>query len=53
VSAADERILDKSLRDRRKHLPDNLAVLLPKRRDANPPVNNLLIGLHHRCNFTK
>ena len=48
VSTANQPILDKSFRDRRKHLPDNLAVLLPKRRVAIPSVNNRLVGLHQR-----
>src|SRR6266705_2806167 len=48
VSTANQPILDESLRDRRKHLPDNFAVLLPQPRGATPSVNNRLAGLHQR-----
>jgi hypothetical protein len=46
VPTSNQPILDKSLRDRRKHLPDDFAVLLPERRGITPYANNLLIGLH-------
>jgi hypothetical protein len=46
VPAANQPILDKSLRDRRKHLPDDFAVLLPERRGITPYAYNFLVGLH-------
>jgi hypothetical protein len=46
VPTANEPILDKSLRDRRKHLPDDFAVLLPERRGITPCAYNPLVGLH-------
>jgi hypothetical protein len=48
VPAANQPILDKSLRDRRKHLPDDFAVLLPERRGITPYAYNLLVGLHRQ-----
>ena len=48
VPTANQSILDKSLRDRREHLPDDFAVLLPERRGITPSVYNLLVGLHHQ-----
>ena len=36
VPAANRPIFDKSLRDRRKHLPDDFAVLFPERRGITP-----------------
>jgi hypothetical protein len=39
-------ILDKSLRNRLIHLPDDFAVLLPKRSGIAPSVYDLLAGLH-------
>ena len=47
VPAANQPALDQSLRDRRKHLPDDFAVLLPERRGSTPCADNFLIGLHH------
>ena len=48
MSAANQRILDQSLRDRRKHLPDRFAMLLPERRSAAPSVDHSLVALHRR-----
>ena len=51
VASADLRVVDLSvedqrLRDWRKHLPDDLAVLLPEGRGIAPSLDNLLVGLH-------
>ena len=46
VPTANQPILDKSLRDRRKHLPDDFAVFLPERRGITPYAYSLLVGLH-------
>ena len=46
VPTANQPILDKGLRDRRKHLPDDFAVLLPEWRGITPSAYNLLVGLH-------
>ncbi len=46
VPTANQPILDKSLRDRRKHLPDDFAVFLPERRGITPYTYSLLVGLH-------
>src|SRR5437870_13321901 len=46
MPTANQRILDKSLRDRRKHLPDDFAVLLPERRGITPCGYNFLVRLH-------
>jgi hypothetical protein len=46
MPTANQRILDKSLRDRRKHLPDDFAVLLPEQRGSTTCGYNLLVGLH-------
>ena len=48
VPAANRPIFDKSLRDRRKHLPDDFAVLFPERRGITPYAYNLLVGLHQQ-----
>jgi hypothetical protein len=48
VPITNQPILDKCLRDRRKHLADDLAVLLPERRHATPNIYSLLAGLHKR-----
>jgi ankyrin repeat protein len=48
VTTAKLPILDKSLRDRREHLPYDFAVLLPERCNAAPSVYNLLVGLHEQ-----
>jgi hypothetical protein len=48
LSAANPRILDQSLRDWRKHLPDRFAALLPERRRAAPSVDHILVALHGR-----
>src|ERR1700756_546226 len=48
VPAANQPILDKSLRDRRKHLPNDFAMLLPERRGITPSAYNLLVGLHQQ-----
>jgi hypothetical protein len=47
VPTPNQSILDKGLRDRRKHLPDDFAVFLPERRGFTPCSCDLLIGLHH------
>jgi hypothetical protein len=44
----DPRILDESLRNRRKHLPDDFAVFLPEGRRIAPCVYNLGVGLHQQ-----
>ncbi len=46
VAKGDPRLLDQSLRDRRKHEPDVFAVLLPEGRGVAPSLDNLLVGLH-------
>jgi len=46
VPAANQPVLDQSLRDRRKHQPDVCAVLLPEWRGITPSVDELLVGLH-------
>jgi hypothetical protein len=52
VHAADPAILDMSLRDRRKHLVDNFAVVLLERRGVDPSVDNRLVGFHQRkCSY--
>jgi hypothetical protein len=48
VPTDNQPILDKSLRDWRKHLPDDFAVLLPERRGITPCAYNLLVGLHQQ-----
>jgi hypothetical protein len=48
VPTANQPILDKSLRDRRKHLLDDFAVLLPEWRGSTPCAYNLLVGLHRQ-----
>jgi hypothetical protein len=48
VPTANQPILDKSLGDRRKHLPDDFAVLLPERGGITPCAYNLLVGLHQQ-----
>jgi hypothetical protein len=46
VPTANQPILDKSVRDWRKHLPDDFAVLLLERRGITPYAYYLLVGLH-------
>ena len=46
VSAANQPILDKGRRDRRKHLPDDFAVFLPERSGNTPSADDVLAGLH-------
>jgi hypothetical protein len=46
MSGADLPVRDQRLRDRRKHLPDGVAMLLPVRRRAGPAIDNFLFGLH-------
>src|SRR5215813_10086281 len=46
ASTADQPILAKGSRDRRKHLPDDFAVLLPERSGIAPSVYDVLVGLH-------
>jgi hypothetical protein len=41
-------MLDKRLRNRRKHPPDDAAVLLPERRGITPYDYDLLVGLHQQ-----
>src|ERR1700675_69327 len=48
VPTANQPILDKSLRDWRKHLPDDFAVFLPERRGITPYADNLLVRLHQQ-----
>src|SRR4029077_6746002 len=48
TSTANQRILDKSIRDRRKHMTDDFAVLLPERSRIAPSVDGVLLGLHER-----
>jgi len=48
VSAANQPILDKGRRDRRKHLPDDFAVFLPERSGNTPSVDDVLAGLHEQ-----
>jgi hypothetical protein len=48
VLTANQPIFDKGLRDRRKHLPDDFAVLLPEPRGITPYAYNLLVGLHQQ-----
>ena len=46
VPSANQPVVDQSLRDRRKHLSDDFAVLLPERSGSTPCAYNLLVGLH-------
>ena len=46
VTGGNQRILDKSLGDRGKHLADHFAVLFPERRGTAPFLNHRLFGLH-------
>jgi DNA-binding CsgD family transcriptional regulator len=46
VPIANPRIRDKRLRNRRKHLADDFAVLLPVRSGTAPAIDNFLLGLH-------
>jgi hypothetical protein len=48
VPTANQPIFDKGLRDRRKHLPDDFAVLFPEPRGITPYAYNLLVGLHQQ-----
>jgi hypothetical protein len=48
VLTADLPILDKSLRNRRKHSLDDFAVLFPEWSGTAPSVYNLLLGLHEQ-----
>jgi hypothetical protein len=48
VPTANQPIFDKSSRDRRKHLPDDFAVLFPEPRGITPYAYNLLVGLHQQ-----
>jgi len=48
VSTANQRILDKSIRDRRKHMTDDFAMLLPERSRIAPSVDGVLLGLHEQ-----
>jgi hypothetical protein len=48
MSGTDPRILDESLRNWRKHLPDDFAVFLPEGRGITPCVYNLVVGLHQQ-----
>ena len=48
VPTANQPILDKSLRDWRKHLPDDFAVILPEGRGITPYVYNLVVGLRRQ-----
>ena len=44
----NRRIVDESFGDRRKELPDHVAVLAPERRGTSPSFNNRLVWLHQR-----
>jgi hypothetical protein len=46
VPTGNQPILNKSMCDRRKHLPRNFAVLLPERRGVTPCAYSLLVWLH-------
>jgi hypothetical protein len=46
VPTGNQPILNKSMCDRRKHLPRNFAVLLPERRGITPCAYYLLVWLH-------
>ena len=48
VPTANQPVLDKGFRDRRKHLPDDFAVLLPERRGIAPSAYGFLVGLHQQ-----
>src|ERR1039458_5844640 len=48
VLPANLSIFDESLCNRRKHLLDDFAVLLPVRSGTAPSVYDLLVGLHER-----
>jgi DNA-binding transcriptional MerR regulator len=48
MPGTDPRILDQSLRNWRKHLPDDFAVFLPEGRRITPCVYNLVVGLHQQ-----
>jgi len=48
VPTANQPIFDKGLRYRRKHLPDDFAVLFPEPRGITPYAYNLLVGLHQQ-----
>src|SRR5215472_7837926 len=48
LAAANQPIFDERLRYRRKHLPDDFAVLLPERRRIAPCAYALLAGLHQQ-----
>jgi hypothetical protein len=48
VPTANQPIFDKGLRDRRKHLPDDFAVLFPEPRRITPYAYNFLVGLHQQ-----
>jgi hypothetical protein len=48
LASADQRLLNQSLRNWRKHLPDDFAVLLPEGRGITPCAYNLLVGLHQQ-----
>ncbi len=48
VPTDNQPILDKRLRDWRKHLPDDFAVLLPEPRGITPCAYDLLVGSHQQ-----
>src|SRR5262249_19583598 len=48
LSVANHRIFRKSRCDRRKHVPDHFAMLLPKRRRNIPSVEYSLLRLHEQ-----
>src|SRR6266702_5732405 len=48
MPTANQPILDKSLCDRRKHLPDDFAVFLPERRGITPYAYKFLVRLHQQ-----
>jgi hypothetical protein len=48
MPSANLPVLDKSLRNWSKHLPDDFAMLLPVRRGTGPAIDDFLLGLHEQ-----
>jgi hypothetical protein len=46
LSPGNQPILDQSMCDGRKHLPDGFAVFLPERSNIAPSVYDVLVELH-------
>src|SRR5262249_36918779 len=46
VSDLNRRVVDKCLRDRREHLPDDFAVFLPERCGRTPCADDRLLSIH-------